>query len=99
MPYVWNEVSLQGASETDLAFTGEVTIDVATDLPGEDMRDHVAAYRDRLADTPVGLDLTEEPTVNVVQRESRIRPPLAVHRPLAAGHAGPEGALRGLSTG
>jgi small-conductance mechanosensitive channel len=68
--YVWNEVSIQVAYETDLAFTTDLMVDVATDLLGDDMRDHVREYRDRLAETPVELDVTEQPTVNVVQRES-----------------------------
>jgi small-conductance mechanosensitive channel len=68
--YVWNEVSIQVAYETDLAFTSDLMVEVATDLLGDDMRDHVREYRDRLEETPVELDVTEQPTVNVVQQES-----------------------------
>lgn len=68
--YVWNELSMQVAYETDLNFASDLMIQEATDLLGDEMAEHVAEYRDRLAETPVELDVNEEPTVNVVQGES-----------------------------
>ncbi|ERJ04745.1 MscS Mechanosensitive ion channel protein [Halorhabdus tiamatea SARL4B] len=70
VPYVWNELSVQVAYETDLDFATDVMIDVADDHLGEEMAREIAKYRDRLAETPVELDVVEEPTVNVRQAES-----------------------------
>ncbi|GCF13631.1 hypothetical protein Harman_15660 [Haloarcula mannanilytica] len=68
--YVWNELSMQVAYETDLQFASEVMVDVATDHLGDEMAKQVREYRDRLAETPVELDVNEQPTVNVTQGES-----------------------------
>ena len=69
-PYVWNEVSVQVAYETDLDFAREVMIGEATDLLGDEMADGIAAYREALAETPVELEVHDRPTVNVTQGES-----------------------------
>ncbi|MEZ3114921.1 mechanosensitive ion channel family protein [Halobaculum sp. MBLA0147] len=68
--YVWNELSVQVAYETELAFAREQLVAAAEAELGEEMAQNVREYRDRLAETPVELDVTETPTVNVVQRES-----------------------------
>ncbi|GGK59625.1 mechanosensitive ion channel family protein [Haloarcula sebkhae] len=68
--YVWNELSIQVAYETDLQFASELMTDVATDHLGDEMAEQVREYRDRLAETPVELDVNEQPTVNVTQGES-----------------------------
>ncbi|MFD1684329.1 mechanosensitive ion channel family protein [Halobellus litoreus] len=70
--YVWSEVSIQVAYETDLAFAREAMIEEATAHLGEEMRRGVQTYRSRLERTAVDLDVREGPTVNVVQRESWI---------------------------
>lgn len=70
VPHVWNELSVQVAYETDLDFAVAVMEEVADDFLGEEMAAGVAEYRDRLAETPVELDVTDRPTVNVVQEES-----------------------------
>lgn len=70
VPYVWNELSVQVAYETDLDFAVEVMTETATDYLGEEMAAGVTQYRDRLEETPVELDVNERPTVNVVQEES-----------------------------
>ncbi|WP_435063741.1 mechanosensitive ion channel family protein [Halobaculum sp. EA56] len=69
-PYVWNELSVQVAYETDLAFARERMTAVADDYLGEEMADGVGRYRDRLAETAVELEVADGPSVNVVQRES-----------------------------
>ncbi len=69
-PYVWNEVAVQVAYETDLEFAREITREEATDLVGEEMVAGVAAYRDALSETPVELEVHDGPTVNVTQGES-----------------------------
>jgi small-conductance mechanosensitive channel len=69
-PYVWNELTVQVAYETDLGFARELLVDVATNHLGEQMADGIAAYREALAGTPVELEVNQRPTVNVVQQES-----------------------------
>jgi small-conductance mechanosensitive channel len=69
-PYVWNELTVQVAYETDLAFARELMVEVADDYLGDEMADHVAEYRRQLDQTPVELEVGERPTVNVVQTES-----------------------------
>jgi small-conductance mechanosensitive channel len=68
--FVWSEVTIQVAYETDLEFARSVMIEEATDLLGEEMRRAIGEYRDHLDRTAVDLDVREEPTVNVVQQES-----------------------------
>jgi small-conductance mechanosensitive channel len=70
VPYVWNDLAVQVAYETELDFASAVMERVAVERIGDQMARNVAAYRDRLAETPVELDVNERPTVNVVQRES-----------------------------
>jgi small-conductance mechanosensitive channel len=70
VPHVWNELSVQVAYETDLDFAADVMIDAAVDHLGDEMAAGVAEYRERLAETPVELDVNARPTVNVVQEES-----------------------------
>lgn len=72
IPHVWNELSIQVAYETDLDFARSVMIDEAVDLLGDEMRENIAAYRDRLAETPVELEVADRPTVNVVEGETWI---------------------------
>ncbi|GAA0258803.1 mechanosensitive ion channel [Halobacterium noricense] len=69
-PYVYNELSVQVAYETDLEFARERMTGVAADYLGEEMGDAVDRYRDRLDETAVDLDVADGPSVNVVQRES-----------------------------
>jgi small-conductance mechanosensitive channel len=68
--YVWNELTIQVAYETDLAFASELMVEVATEHLGEEMSRQVREYRDRLAETPVELDVNEAPSVNIAQGES-----------------------------
>ncbi|PHQ38132.1 mechanosensitive ion channel protein MscS [Halorubrum persicum] len=69
-PYVWNEVAVQVAYETDLDFARGVMAEEATDLLGAEMAEGIAAYREALAETPVELEVHDRPTVNVTQGES-----------------------------
>ncbi|SDZ76335.1 Small-conductance mechanosensitive channel [Haloplanus vescus] len=70
VPYVWNELSVQVAYETDIEFATGVMVEVAEDYLGDEMAAGIDAYRERLEETPVELDVNEGPTVNVVQQES-----------------------------
>ena len=69
-PYVWNEVGIQVAYETDLDFAREVMAEEASDLLGAEMAEGIAAYREALSETPVELEVNDGPTVNVTQGES-----------------------------
>jgi len=69
-PHVWNELSVQVAYETDLAFASELMVATADEYLGEEMRQAIEQYRERLAETPVELEVRDEPTVNVVLQES-----------------------------
>lgn len=63
-PYIWNEVRINVAYESDLEFVSQVMRDVANEQVGEDMAKRVATYRQLLAETPVDeLTVREHPTV------------------------------------
>lgn len=68
--YVWNELSIQVAYETDLAYAREAMREEANDLLGDEMAPRVERYRNRLAQTAVELTVDDRPTVNIVQQES-----------------------------
>jgi small-conductance mechanosensitive channel len=69
-PHVWNELPIQVAYETDLEFTEDVMIEVAEAYLGPEMERAIERYRERLAETPVELEVRGGPSVNVSQRES-----------------------------
>jgi small-conductance mechanosensitive channel len=69
-PYVWNELKVEVAYETDLAFARETMQSVADDYLGDEMERNVERYREELAETPVDLDINARPTVNVTQQAS-----------------------------
>jgi small-conductance mechanosensitive channel len=68
--YVWNELAIQVSYETDLDVASEVMIEEAVDVIGDEMAERVADFRDRLSETPVELEVTDRPTVNITQGES-----------------------------
>ncbi|WP_435116968.1 mechanosensitive ion channel family protein [Halolamina sp. C58] len=68
--FVWNELSVQVAYETELPYARELMVEEAEALLGDEMRRRVERYRDELSETAVELTVDEAPTVNVVQRES-----------------------------
>ncbi len=69
-PYVWNEIGLQVAYETDLEFAIDTLRTEADAVIGDEMAGRVARYRERLRETPVELEVQDRPSVNVVQKES-----------------------------
>lgn len=69
-PYVWNEITIQVAYETDLAFAREQLVAVADEYLGDEMAANIDRYRRVLAETPVELEVRDRPSVNVVQGES-----------------------------
>jgi small-conductance mechanosensitive channel len=69
-PFVWNELSVQVAYETDFEFAKETMRAVADDYLGDEMADRIGRYRRNLDATPVELEVQDRPTVNVVQEES-----------------------------
>ncbi|QIO23537.1 mechanosensitive ion channel family protein [Haloarcula sp. JP-L23] len=69
-PFVWNELSVQVAYETDFEFATDTMRSVADDYLGDEMAARIGRYRERLDETPVELEVQDRPTVNVVQEES-----------------------------
>ncbi|MFB6136711.1 MAG: mechanosensitive ion channel family protein [Halobacteriaceae archaeon] len=69
-PHVWNEVTFQVAYETDLEFAATAMTEEADDLLGDEMAAGIERYRERLAETPVELEVRDRPSVNVAQGES-----------------------------
>lgn len=72
-PYVWNEVSVEVAYETDLPFARQAMRDVADEFLGDEMERNIERYRDQLEETPVELEVQSRPTVNVAQEASWVR--------------------------
>jgi small-conductance mechanosensitive channel len=63
-PYIWNEIKLNIAYESDLEFVGATMQKIAEKELGESMMEKVKLYRDLLAKTPVDhLDVQERPSV------------------------------------
>jgi small-conductance mechanosensitive channel len=63
-PYIWNEVKLHVAYQTDLVFVESTIRRILTDEVGGDMTERVAAFRQLLARTPVDhLEVRAEPSV------------------------------------
>jgi small-conductance mechanosensitive channel len=63
-PYIWDEIRLYVAYDSDLDFVSGIMLAVAKDEVGEQMAERVRAYRCVLDRTPVDqLDVREEPTV------------------------------------
>jgi small-conductance mechanosensitive channel len=63
-PYIWNEIRLNVAYESDLEFVAEVLKDVANEHVGAAMTKRVSTYRKLLAETPVDeLTVNEHPNV------------------------------------
>jgi small-conductance mechanosensitive channel len=69
-PFVWNELSIQVAYETDFDYATELMRTVADDFMGDEMAARIGRYRERLSETPVELEVQDRPSVNVVQEES-----------------------------
>jgi small-conductance mechanosensitive channel len=69
-PHVWDELAVEVAYETDLEFARQLMVEEATDYLGEEMERAIEQYRERLARTPVELEVRERPTVNVSQETS-----------------------------
>jgi small-conductance mechanosensitive channel len=70
IPQVWNELSVQVAYETDIEFARELMVEEAESRFGEEMARNVSSYREQLAETPVEMEVSDRPSVNVVQNES-----------------------------
>nr|WP_324662797.1 mechanosensitive ion channel domain-containing protein [Haloarcula sp. CK38] len=69
-PFVWNELTVQVAYETDLDYATELMATIADDYMGDEMAARIGRYRERLSETPVELEVKDRPSVNVVQQES-----------------------------
>jgi small-conductance mechanosensitive channel len=63
-PYIWNEVKLHIAYDSDLEWVARVMKEVAEEILGEQMMSRVRTYRELLAKTPVDhLEVREQPAV------------------------------------
>ncbi|MFP4091400.1 MAG: mechanosensitive ion channel family protein [Cyclobacteriaceae bacterium] len=63
-PYMWNEIKLFVAYESDLSFVHETIKSIAEKELGEDMMRRVKIYRNVLGETPVDeLEVRERPSV------------------------------------
>lgn len=71
-PYVWDEVTIQVASETDLPYAVEVLERVALRVLGTEMSQRAEAYREMLQRARLTFDIATEPRVFVSLEESWI---------------------------
>ncbi|HEY2797786.1 MAG TPA: mechanosensitive ion channel family protein [Thermoanaerobaculia bacterium] len=63
-PYIWNEITVQVAYETDLGFVADIMRSAVEEELGPKMSERVAVYRKLLAETPVDqLEVDERPSV------------------------------------
>ena len=63
-PYIWNEIKVNIAYESDLEFVASTMQQIAENDLGRSMKEKVKVYRDLLARTPVDeLDVQERPVV------------------------------------
>jgi small-conductance mechanosensitive channel len=64
-PYVWNEIKLNVAYDSDLEFVAQTMKEVVEEELGEQMMDLVGVYRELLKQTPVDeLQIQERPVVH-----------------------------------
>lgn len=69
-PWIWNEISVQVAFESDIDFVQEIMIGTADELIGEQMEAMIGDYRTFLKNTPLEIEIGDRPSVNLIQRES-----------------------------
>ena len=63
-PYIWNEIKLQIAYQSDLKFVASTMQRIVSEEIGEEMMERISLYRDLLAQTPVDeLEVREHPRV------------------------------------
>jgi small-conductance mechanosensitive channel len=63
-PYIWNEIKLQIAYQSDLKFVADTMQRIVAEEIGGEMRERIGVYRGLLARTPVDeLEVREEPRV------------------------------------
>ncbi len=63
-PYIWNEIKVQIAYQSDLEFVAKTMQRIVEEELGEEMMERIAVYRDLLAQTPVDeLEVREHPRV------------------------------------
>jgi small-conductance mechanosensitive channel len=63
-PYIWNEITVQVAYQSDLEFVGKVMIETVEEEIGPRMKERVHVYRGLLAETPVDhFEVSERPAV------------------------------------
>jgi small-conductance mechanosensitive channel len=71
-PYVWDELAVSLAAESDLPYALEVTERLASELLAERMREPAEAYRSQLAASGVPAEVSDRPEVFVTMTASGI---------------------------
>lgn len=69
-PYVWDEVTVNIASESDLAYTAGVFQQVAHDLFGESMATSIRQYRELLQRAELVFDIDDEPKAYIASTDA-----------------------------
>lgn len=71
-PYVWDEITVNIADESDLAYTAQVIQEVAVRVLGEAMAEPAAYYQELLQTAGLDYDIAVEPHVYFAPTESYI---------------------------
>jgi small conductance mechanosensitive channel len=69
-PYVWDEVTVSVANESDLAYTMSVLRQTATGVVGDQMLAPAAQYQELLAQARLAFDIASEPQVFISLTDS-----------------------------
>jgi small conductance mechanosensitive channel len=69
-PYVWDEVTVSVANESDLAYTAQVFRDIAREVIGPEMGAPAEQYQALLHRARIGFDIPEDPSLFFSNGES-----------------------------
>ncbi len=69
-PFVWNEIEVQVAYESDVEYAAETMQRIADDLLGDEMEERIERYRGIVEESAVEIEVRERPSVNVRARDS-----------------------------
>lgn len=69
-PYIWDEITIGIANDSDLGYAVRLVRDVARELLGPTMRDPAAAYQNLLRQSRLGHQIEELPSVFLAPAES-----------------------------
>ena len=69
-PYVWDEVTITVANESDLSYAIQLAEGVATEIMEPEMAERIAAYRSLLKKRRLAFDISDKPQVYVAPDEA-----------------------------